>query len=355
MDFFDKYSSATVAAANNQAKYRMPDRNERVSRSYLRSEITADAEFSVLMGDTIDSTFELGDLSGANMVCGNWEITGMRIGIADRPGAEPSEMKVLTIDGRTEKKVSEGEVFWTDAAALKVRKGEYFCVEIAFRGEDIPILFETVFSSYNKGESEWYRDIFLPVPNMVGCAGRNVPRVCFWGDSITQGLGTDHESYSHYGAVVADILGERCAYWDIGIGYARAADAATCGAWMNKAKHNDIVTVCFGVNDINFGADAEGLKKSLDTVVSELKKAGCKVIIQSIPPFDFTGGAAEIWDEVNGYIRNELSLKCDGYFDNNSILCDGEDHTKVIYGKHPDARGHLLWGRGLAEEIRKLL
>ena len=355
MDYFKKYTSATVAAINNQAKYTLPDENTRTCRTYARSEVTANTEFAVLFCDTIDSTFDDGSVSRCNMVCGNWEIKGARIGVADSVGGDPAEMYTLTFDGNAEKKVAEGEVFWSDPAKFDVKFGQYFCVEIDYCGKEIPILFETVISMYNKSADGWYRDIFLPVPNMIGCARDNVTRIAFWGDSITHGMGTDYESYTHYGAVVAAEIGDSCAYWDLGIGYARASDAASCGAWMNKAKQNDIVTVCFGVNDINQGHSVEQIKASLDTIIDELKKAGCKVIIQTVPPFDHEGEQAEKWYAVNEYITNVLSKRCDGYFDNDAILCDEVTPTKAKYGGHPNAEGHLLWGKALAKVIKELL
>ena len=86
-------------------------------------------------------------------------------------------------------------------------------------------------------------------------------RIAFIGDSITQGCGTTYNGYKQYAAVAAGRLGEDYAFWDLGLGYARGSDAATDGIWLYKAKQNDLVSVCFGVNDILQGHSAGEVKK----------------------------------------------------------------------------------------------
>ena len=65
--------------------------------------------------------------------------------------------------------------------------------------------------------------------------------IAFLGDSITQGVGTPDNAYTHWNALISKEIGEEYSYWNLGIGYARASDASTDGAWLNKAKNNDIV------------------------------------------------------------------------------------------------------------------
>ncbi len=69
-------------------------------------------------------------------------------------------------------------------------------------------------------------------------------------------------SYEHWNAVVAENLGSQYGFWNLGLGYGRAADAATDGAWFFKAKQNDIVVVCYGVNDIFQGFTISEIQKN---------------------------------------------------------------------------------------------
>ena len=81
---------------------------------------------------------------------------------------------------------------------LSIREGDYLCVQIAFRGSRIPCHPEINIPSFVKDGSRFVPSEYVPVPNMIG-ARRNVKaRVGFLGDSITQGLGTDLDSYDHW-------------------------------------------------------------------------------------------------------------------------------------------------------------
>lgn len=93
-----------------------------------------------------------------------------------------------------------------------------------------------------KEEDAFLPSINLPVPSMVGCVRAVEKRIGFFWDSITQGIGSEKNSYGHWNAVLAEKLGEKNAYWNLGIGFARASDAATNGVWLQKAKQNDFVT-----------------------------------------------------------------------------------------------------------------
>jgi hypothetical protein len=62
-------------------------------------------------------------------------------------------------------------------------------------------------------------------------------------------------------------LPERCSVWDLGIGYARAADAATDGEWLKRAKQCDKVHVCFGVNDTLRNYRAEEILQNLQRII----------------------------------------------------------------------------------------
>ena len=142
---------------------------------------------------------------------------------------------------------------------------------------------------------------------MIGVDRKAQKRIAFLGDSITQGIGTSVNSYAHWNAVFAEKLGSDYSYWNLGLGYGRADDAASDGIWLFKAKQNDIVFVCFGVNDILQGYNADEIKKNLQLIVDKLHEAGIVVIVQTVPPFDYSPEHQIIWDNVNNFIVNNFN------------------------------------------------
>ena len=196
----------------------------------------------------------------------------------------------------------------------------------------------------------------IPVPYKVGVKRSAEKTICFLGDSITQGIGTPKNSYEHYAAVVADLLGEENSYWDIGIGYGRGNDAATDGAWLFKAKQLDVITVCFGVNDICRGFTAEQIINSLETIMDKLHAAGVKVIMQTIPPFDYSGERINIWNKVNEHIMTSMAERAEGVFDVRSVLSkSAEEPYMAKFGGHPDSVGNGIWGRELYKTVKAVV
>ena len=85
---------------------------------------------------------------------------------------------------------------------------------------------------------------------------------------------------------MAEMVGGKYAYWNLGLGYGRAQDAASDSAWLYKAKQCDTVIVCFGTNDVGQGRSLEQIQADLLTIVTKLKEAGVKVLIQTLLPFN---------------------------------------------------------------------
>ena len=83
-----------------------------------------------------------------------------------------------------------------------------------------------------------------------------------------------------------------------------------------------------------------------------LKKAGITVILQTVPPFDYAESIRPAWNDVNGYIKNVLSLEADAVFDVVPILGERERPYMAKFGGHPNARGHKLWAEALAPVIK---
>ncbi|MBR4865544.1 MAG: SGNH/GDSL hydrolase family protein [Clostridia bacterium] len=305
----------------------------------------------------MDSTFSNGAEFHKNLICDSWVMESLRVGVCSHAEANAQvELIPVTFGGQGHKEVGPGEFFASDPVSLSPNAGDYICLEIAFRGSMIPFHQEIQIATYRKDCDIWSPSNRLPVPGMVGCDRPVKTRVAFFGDSITQGIGPAFNSYTHWNAVAAEHLPEDAACWNIGLGYGRAEDAASGGAWMFKALQNDLVVVCFGVNDTNHFEDYETTRHDLETIVNTLKGAGKKVLLQTIPPFDYNPKRKEIWLRLNHYIQTELAERVDAVFDTLPILSQDAEHPEVArYGGHPDEEGCQKWGEALAPVIQKLL
>ena len=269
------------------------------------------------------------------------------------PDRDVRQARALTFGGAAQKTVRSGEWFATDEAVFDVKETEYLAVKITYEGERLPVHPENLLPCYRQEGGAFVADTMIPVPSMVGCGRRVKKRIAFWGDSITQGIGTERDSYAHYAAVAAKKLGTEYAFWDIGIGYGRAQDAAGGGAWMKKALQSDLLFVCFGVNDILFGRSAEEVKRDLLTVTGTLRAAGKEVVLQTVPPFDWADEKREIWKEVNGDMLENPQKYADHVFDDRPFIGAGEDFSRSPYGAHPNAEGCARWGNALCDFIAR--
>ncbi len=63
----------------------------------------------------------------------------------------------------------------------------------------------------------------------------------------------------------------------------------------------DIVILCLGVNDIMQGKTADEIISCLEKIVKLLIASDVRVIIQSVPPFDYSGENIKKWNTVNKY------------------------------------------------------
>ena len=180
--------------------------------------------------------------------------------------------------------------------------------------------------------------------------------IVFFGDSITQGLGTTPDKYEFWAARLAERLGKNFNFWNLGLGCGHAYDAVTDGSWLKKAKTGDMVFVCFGVNDINIHRSVTGICNDTERIVYLLKSAGCKVILLSVPPFDMVGEDKEKWYAVNDFLRNTVSKNADGFFDVSDIIGKPSPRRHMsLYGPHPDGNGGKALGDALYAAFGKLL
>ena len=363
MEYFEKYTSNTIAAGGNQLYFEA--QQPRTCRVFYKITVGGTYDYALLFSNIMDSTYADGSVSHKNLICEPWIIHSASIARCAElnwRGEEVCEAvqlvdkKSLTFGGNVEKHVAPGEFFASDEVEMTFAAGEYICLEMTVSGKKLPYHEESILPIFVNENGEWKYDKRMPLPGMVGCARKVDKKVGFFGDSITQGIGTEPNAYAHWNAVAANALGEKYACCNLGIGYGRANDAASDGAWMYKAKQNDWVVVCFGVNDIFQIQDEDQIKKDLMTIVKTLKGNGVKVLVQTVPPFDYEGEKIGIWQNVNAYIFEEIAKVADAVFDAAKVLAlSAEETHKAKYGGHPDAAGCRIWGEALAPVLKNLL
>lgn len=357
-EFFDKFTSNTLAGSSIQSFF-LSDGTRKKGRVYYKIFKGGRCQYSLLFGNTVDSTFRTsGPSFGTELE--EWTIHSLKVGKTASSSMEiayePSDFVDVYFSGARSKVVKTGENICCDPFELSVEDGEYLCVEIEFSGTKIPNHEELWFSAFVEEDGKWVSSVKLPVPSMVGCSRPVNKRVVYLGDSITQGIGSTKNSYNHWNAILSNMLGNDYSYWNLGIGCADSSDAACDKAWLNKAKNSDIVFLCLGVNDLGRGRNANEIIKNLDKIVDILKNNGRKIIIQTIPPFDYSKEKKEIWIECNKYIKENISKRVDGCFDCCSVLSKNEVENEIaLYGGHPDDNGCKVWAKALYNYVIPIL
>lgn len=330
-EFFRQYASDCSAGCGNQLLTRLKQPVTKTGCCWFRLSHGGE-NYALLFSNQIDSTYDDGTISRAGDVGGCWNIEAMRLGLCEKQGAEPANWHTVRFNGSNTKTVEGKAPFVTDAVPLRAKAGDWLCYEITLTGNCYPYHEEAVLSMQP--------DKQIPLPLMIGSDRPIEKKIGFLGDSITQGCGTEDDSYTHWVAKIAEGLPAGYSVWDLGIGYARACDAATDGGWLARAKQCDTVHVCFGVNDVLRGRSAEDILQDLQTIVTKLKEAGCKVVLLTIPPFDLEGEPLRQWKKANAVIRDQLWKAADGLFDVAAVLGQPTPNEHLcIYGGHPDAEG----------------
>ena len=355
MNYFEKYVSNTTAGSSNQTYFCDGDG---VGRVFYRLFCGGKFQYSFLFSNSIDSTYANGQFSRKNRLCSQWELRHASFCVVKElqdPQLPDAAFLPLTFSGESSKTVMPGEFFCSDAVEIEADAGDYLCIEISFCGKEIPYHREIIIPTFRLEQGKFVPSAEMPVPQMIGCDRKVKKRVTFLGDSVTQGIGTEKNSYTHWCHLVAQNLGTEYAYWNLGIGYGRAEDPSTDGPWMWKAKQSDCVVVCLGVNDTVQYADAPVINGHLAEIVRLLKEAGIKVILQALPPLDLEGYRLDAWVAVNDYIRNTLGPQCDGWFDPGPLLCQKDHPEKTVYGDHPNAQGCQLWAEHLTPILKRVL
>ncbi|MBQ9964682.1 MAG: SGNH/GDSL hydrolase family protein [Clostridia bacterium] len=363
MQYFEKYVSNSVAGTSVQHTFTVEKGERYTGRVFYKIACGGEYEYSLLFSNITDGTFSDGNISHRNMVCDPWTIHAARVGRCAHEAIgsdfeEPDAARAinervtdwhdLMFGGYPEKRVAPGEFFCTDGFRMAFEKGEYLCLELTFSGTLLPYMEELQIPAYRLVDGEWVYNKQLPLAGMVGCDRKVKARIGFLGDSITQGIGPAKNSYAHWCALLSEKIGDDYAYWNLGIGCARINDIAEDGAWLYKAKHNDIVFLCAGTNDTWRRYPCDGIIRDWNKTVDYLKAKNITVIAQTVPPFHYGGDPLQTWLTVNEYIKTELAPKVDFVFDEVPLLWRSPEAPSLTkYGAHPNEEGCAMWADAL--------
>ena len=334
-EFYKRFSSDCTAGSADQVLTRYDSPVSVTGRCPYRLEHGGE-NYALLFGNAADSTYSDGSISRANDPGGEWKLDSVRVRL------EREDLwHTVTFEGEPGRTVTGPGPFCSDPIPLRAKAGDRMIYEISLTGACFPYHEEIVLPVTVMGDDGVFRPgKKIPVPLMIGSDRDVSRRFGFIGDSITQGCGTEVDSYTHWAAKIAEKLPCCISVWDLGIGFARAYDAATDSYWLERAKHCDTVNVCFGVNDLLRGRDAMQVIGDLRTIVRSLKAAGCRVILFTVPPFDMSGDPMRYWYEVNAAVRGGLGAEADRVFDFAAVLGQPEPNAHMsVYGGHPNAGG----------------
>ncbi|MBQ4052078.1 MAG: SGNH/GDSL hydrolase family protein [Clostridia bacterium] len=363
MNYFKEFVSNTTAGSGNQ--FFFDGQPARVGRAFYKINAPGTYEYSFLFSNVLDSTFQGGQQGWCNLICRPWTLRSLRVGCCpgEKIGSDFMEpegacavnegltLQPVTVGGQSSVTVAPGAFLTTDPITLTFQPGDYLCLELSYEGPMVPYHPENLLPLYNLEGESWVYDRKMPVPGMVGCRRAVRGRIAYLGDSITQGIGCPKNSYLNWCARVAALVGNDYSHWNLGLGYGRALDLASCGAWMYKARQCDMAVVCYGVNDLRRGRTAQELGASLERIVEELQTAGVRVLLQAVPPYPYTDDQCREWYKVNDYIRQELAPKVWRFFDQVPLLTQ-PGNPKPLYGGHPKAMGCQIWAEGLYDLLK---
>lgn len=353
---FTTYVSNTVISTGNNFYI---DKAENVTyRAYLPVEQYGELEYKFFFTNMVDSTYAKGKDAFVGKDGGTYTVSDAVI--ADGGTSVDDEITnrtPVTFGGESSKEVKSDESYWSDPVTMNIPEGHYLVWEWTVSGEGIPcnkMSTLTSTTSSSDGETFEYCDD-IPLPQIIG-AKRDVKHtVAAIGDSITQGCQTELMKYEFWASKISAQLGDDVSFFNCGLGWARASDAAANENWLSRVSQYDTVLVAFGTNDIVSGkyggkkSTAEEIEEYLDTIVSYLTEKGCNVILFNAPPQDFKGVNEDTRTALNGKIPSIAEKYGAKFFDFASLLSTADEPAKAVYGGHPNGEG----GTVVADEFVK--
>jgi hypothetical protein len=371
--FWGGYVSATTTGIPNNKIINAEGPFETTYRTFFRPNEFGNFSWKFWHSNSIDSQAEEGSTLPINSAGGNWCIKAAYLadGGISVDGSVVEGTKVqITYGGSEVKNVSKGEKFWSDPVSFNIPNGHYmvfsWTISTILTGSSVPMTFSFMHSCYSKNGNYSSQEGNLGFnevndciisPNLIAYQ-KNVNKVIgFLGDSITQGFTTTKNLYRFWVAEVAKTIGSSYSIWNVGSGWAKACEAAKDGEWLFKLKQCNDIVIMLGVNDIRVGRTAVQIIEDLITIVQKLKDNSpkCRIILNTIPPFDFEGTQKTIWYDVNKVIRNNPPNGVDWVFDMAAVLSQPAPNENMIKKEycaedpHPSDAGHSKMGEAFSK------
>lgn len=358
---FTTYVSNTVVSTGNNFYI---EKAENITyRAYLPVEQYGELEYKFFFTNTVDSTYTKGKIafvgkSGGSYTISNATVADGGTGVED----EITNRTPVTFGGKETKEVAADESYWSDPVTMNIPEGHYMVWEWTVSGEGIPcnkMSSLTSTASSADGETFEFCDE-IPLPQIIG-AKRDVKHtVAAIGDSITQGCQTEQMKYEFWASKISTQLGSDVAFFNCGLGWARASDAASNENWLSRVSQYDTVIVAFGTNDIVSGkyggkkSSAEEIDEYLDAIVSYLTEKGCDVILFNAPPQDFKKTNEGIRTALNEKIPAIAEKYGAKFFDFSALLSTEDEPGKAVYGGHPNGEGGTVVADAFVKQFGSL-
>ena len=340
---FDVYQSNSITPSGNN--YALKSSNGKKTtgtfRGLFKIQEYGELEYKFYFSNNVDSTSIHG--TTRNMDTSSYKIVSATVGVVSpmKGSGKIYDEQTVTFDGKETKNVQPAEKYWSDAIIIDVDNGEYLAFEWTVEYTMIPAtLSENTISIFDYSSGSIGIATAAPMPDMIGCKRENAVRIGFIGDSITMGVGAGNKNHMFWSAQITEEIGEEYSTWNLGLGYARANDVVNSPAFLEKAKQNDIIVICFGVNDLNSGGrTSTQIRNDIETIAEACREAGAEVILFTTPPYAYAEGKVPAWQQL--VTKLKALANDNGYelFDFAAILGDPEDPSKYIYGDHPNQAG----------------
>lgn len=350
-DFEIYQSNSITPTACNYALKSGGKAVKKTFRGLFKIQEYGELEYKFYFSNNVDSTFSNGSHSYRNMPTESYKIHSATVGTTSSPfgTGKISNPKALTFGGSEARDVKGGEMFWSDALTLNVPNGHWLVFEwtveytviAATNSENVALsLFECTSGSVTTTDA-------APMPALVGADRGNSLRIAFIGDSITMGIGAGSKNYKGWVAQLTEKLGTTVSAWNLAVGYARGDDAANSPAWLEKAKNNDVIVICFGVNDINSGPykfsgqrNAVQIKNDIAKIAKTCADAGAEVIICTTPPYTYANSEkVGVWRALVNQLKSLAETEGYKLFDFAAVVGTEADPSIPAYGGHPNAEG----------------
>ncbi|MBR1422818.1 MAG: SGNH/GDSL hydrolase family protein [Ruminococcus sp.] len=348
---FETYVSNTYLATGNN--YILKSVDNTAFRAYIPLEEYGELEYSFYFSNSVDSTYDDGSRAYVGQAGGAYTISSAYVyDGGTSPDDEIGEKIPVTFSGSEGKAVASSETFWSDPVTIDIPEGHYLVWEWTLTGEDIPCIKMSNLTSSAKNEypddpdEDFVYTDEVPLPVYVGAKRDVKGRVTAIGDSITQGCMTDYMTFEFWAARIAKELGPDHAFYNAGLGWARASDCAANNNWLGRALNCDYAIVAFGTNDIGSGAygaetgdNADDINGNIKAILEQFEGVGAKTILFNSPPQDYTGALEDTRVTLNELEKTTAESVGAEYFDFAACLSTEDDPSVAVYGGHPNAEG----------------